>query len=63
MGKKVTLISFANNEKLVLKKKLEYKNLKKEPIQKGINILEELIGEIEELGEGKVLAKYTKQVR
>jgi hypothetical protein len=58
MGKSVNLLSFVNNEKLVLKQKLEYKNLEKEPIKKGIVILEELAREINEIGETKVLEKY-----
>ena len=40
MGESVPLLSFVNNEKLVLKQKLEYKNLEKEPIKRGIEILE-----------------------
>ena len=62
MGKSVTLLSFANNEKLVLKQKLEYKNLKKEPIQNGIDILEELIREVQEIGQEAVLEKYRKKL-
>lgn len=62
MGKSVTLLSFANNEKLVLKQKLEYKNLKKEPIQNGINILEELIREVQQIGQEAVLEKYRKRL-
>ena len=58
MGKSVNLLSFLNNEKLVLKQKLEYKNLEKESIKKGIVILEELVREINEIGETKVLEKY-----
>jgi len=60
MGKNVSLLSFVNNEKLVLKQKLEYKNLEKEPIKKGIEILEELVKEINEIGEKAVLEKYQK---
>ena len=60
MGKSVSLLSFVNNEKLVLKQKLEYKNLEKEPIKKGIDILEELAREINELGEEKILEKHQK---
>jgi len=60
MGKNVSLLSFVNNEKLVLKQKLEYKNLVKEPIKKGIEILEELVKEINEIGEKRVLEKYQK---
>jgi len=60
MGKNVSLLSFVNNEKLVLKQKLEYKNLEKEPIKKGVEILEELVREINEIGEKAVLEKYQK---
>jgi len=60
MGENVSLLSFVNNEKLVLKQKLEYKNLEKEPIKKGVEILEELVREINEIGEKSVLEKYQK---
>ncbi len=60
MGENVSLLSFVNNEKLVLKQKLEYKNLEKEPIKKGVEILEELVREINEMGEKAVLEKYQK---
>ena len=60
MGENVPLLSFVNNEKMVLKGKLEYKNLEKEPIEKGIKILEELVKEINEFGEKVVLEKYQK---
>ncbi len=60
MGGNVSLLSFVNNEKLVLKQKLEYKNLEKEPIRKGIKILEGLVKEINEIGEKAVLEKYQK---
>ena len=58
MGKSVNLLSFVNNEKLILKQKLQYKNLEKEPIKKGILILEQLAREINEIGETAVLEKY-----
>ncbi len=58
MGENVSLLSFVNNEKLVLNQKLEYKNLAKEPIKKGITILEELVREINMIGEKTVLEKY-----
>jgi hypothetical protein len=58
MRKDVSLISFINNEKMVLKAKLENKNLNKERIQSGIVILNELIKEIENAGEDEVLEKY-----
>ena len=60
MGENVSLLSFVNNEKLVLKQKLEYKNLEKEPIKKGVEILEELVREINEMGGKAVLEKYQK---
>jgi len=60
MGENVSLLSFVNNEKLVLKQKLEHKNLEKEPIKKGVEILEELVKEINEIGEKAVLDKYQK---
>ena len=60
MGEKVSLLSFVNNEKIVLKQKLEHKNLEKEPIKKGVEILEELVREINEIGEKAVLEKYQK---
>ncbi|QLH02971.1 hypothetical protein C5F47_05110 [Nitrosopumilus cobalaminigenes] len=60
MGENVPLLSFVNNERMVLKQKLEYKNLEKEPIQKGIGILEDLVTEINEIGEKAVLEKYQK---
>ena len=60
MGENVSLLSFVNNEKIVLKQKLEYKNLDKEPIKKGVEILEELVKEINRIGEKAVLEKYQK---
>lgn len=61
MGENVPLLSFINNEKMVLKQKLEYKNLEKEPIKKGIKILEDLVIEINKIGEKALLEKYQKQ--
>jgi hypothetical protein len=58
MGKEVSLLSFVNNERMVLKQKLENKTNQKEPIKKGIYILEGLITEIAENGESEVLKKY-----
>ena len=60
MGENVPLLSFVNNERMVLKQKLEYKNLEKEPIRKGIEILEKLVTEISEMGQKAVIAKYQK---
>lgn len=58
MGPNVSLLSFVNNEKIVLKQKLEYKNLEKEPIRKGVMILEKLVMEINDVGEKTVIEKY-----
>ena len=60
MGENVPLLSFVNNERMVLKQKLEYKNLEKEPIKKGIEILENLVIEINDMGEKAVIAKHQK---
>jgi hypothetical protein len=58
MGKEVSLLSFVNNERMVLKQKLQNKINEKEPIKKGIMILEGLIKEISENKELVVLEKY-----
>ena len=58
MGNEVSLFSFANNEKMVLKQKLKNKINQKEPIEKAISSLEIIIKEISEKGETEVLAKY-----
>ncbi|AJW71005.1 hypothetical protein [Nitrosopumilus adriaticus] len=60
MGENVSLLSFINNEKTVLKKNLDLKNIDKEPIKKGIEILELLVKEINDIGEKAVLGKYHK---
>lgn len=60
MGEGVPLLSFVNNEKMVLKLKLENKNIPKEPIKKGIEVLEQLAKEISEMGQDKVIEKYQK---
>ena len=60
MGEKVSLLSFVNNERKVLKQKLQNKINKKEPIKNGITILEGLIEEISKNGELQVLKKYEK---
>jgi len=61
MGEKVSLLSFVNNERMVLKQKLQNKIIEKEPIKKGITILEGLIKEIADYGELTVLKKYQKK--
>ena len=58
MGNEVSLLQFINNEKMTLKQKLKNKINEKEPIEKGISILESIIKEISENGEPKVLSKY-----
>jgi len=60
MGEGVNLLRFVNDEKRILKLKLENKNTKKELIRKGIEILEGLAKEINKVGEKEVLAKYQK---
>jgi hypothetical protein len=60
MQKSVSLLSFINNEKIVLKHKMGNKKLDKESILNGIRILEELTKEIKSDGEAAVLEKYGK---
>ncbi|MDH5569535.1 MAG: hypothetical protein OEX98_07075 [Nitrosopumilus sp.] len=60
MGENVSLLSFINNEKNILKKNLELKNINKEPIKKGIEILELLVTEINKMGNKAVIEKYQK---
>ena len=59
MGNSVSLQSFVNNEKLVLKHKLQSKEIKKESIIEGLKILDELTEEIQTTGEGLVIEKYS----
>ena len=61
MGEEVTLLSFVNNERMVLKQKLQNKINEKEPIKKGIIILEGLIKEIGENSQMAILDKYRKK--
>lgn len=56
----IGLLSFVNNERLVLKHKLENKSLAKEPIMLGLQILDDLTNEIQRFGETAVLEKYSK---
>lgn len=58
MGEDVPLLSFVNNERMVLKGKLEHKEIEKAPIINGIKILEGLVIEISESGQEAVLKKY-----
>jgi len=58
MQDSVNLLSFINNEKMVLKHKLENKKIDKGPILNGVDILDGLIEEIKGIGEQAVLKKY-----
>jgi len=60
MQNSVSFLSFINNEKMVLKHKIENKNVDKDPILNGIRILEELIEEMKKSGEQSVLEKYSE---
>ncbi len=60
MQNSVSFLSFINNEKMVLKHKIENKNVDKDPILNGIRILEELVEEVKKSGEQSVLEKYCK---
>lgn len=60
MQNSVSFLSFINNEKMVLKHKLENMKLDKSPILNGIRILEELVDEIKKSGEKVILEKYMK---
>ena len=59
MGESVSFLSFVNNEKITLKHKLQNKEIKREYILEGLKILDELISEIQTIGEKFVLEKYT----
>ena len=60
MGESVSFLSFVNNEKITLKHKLQNKEIKREYILDGLKILDELISEIQTIGEKFVLEKYTE---
>ena len=60
MQNSVSFLSFINNEKMVLKHKLENKNADKDPILNGIRILEELVEEMKKSGERSVLERYSE---
>ena len=60
MENSVSFLSFINNEKMVLKHKLENMKLDKSPILNGIRILEELVDEIKKSGEKTILEKYSQ---
>lgn len=58
MGNSVSLVNFVNNEKSILKHKLQNKEIKQELVIEGIKILEELSEEMQLIGEKNVLEKY-----
>ncbi|MDE1725021.1 MAG: hypothetical protein KGH76_03875 [Thaumarchaeota archaeon] len=60
MQSSISLSSFAYNEKLVLKNKLDQGKVKKEHLVEGLKILDELLLEIKATGEKAVLEKYYK---
>ena len=60
MQNSISLSSFAYNEKLVMTNKLENSSLKKEQIIQGLQILDELLAEIQSIGEQAVMKKYAK---
>ena len=60
MGENASLLGFLNNEMITLKRNLKLKNLDKEPIKRGIAILEQLAKEINDIGDKAVLEIYRK---
>lgn len=60
MQNSISLSSFVYNEKLVMKNKLDASSLKKEQIIQGLKILDELLAEIQSMGEEAVMKKYAK---
>ena len=60
MQDSISLSSFAYNEKLVLKNKMETGKLKNALILQSLSLLEELLEEIRNIGEQAVIEKYTK---
>ena len=60
MQDSVSFLSFINNEKRVLKQKMENMRTDKDSISNGVRILEELVKEVEKSGEHVILEKYSK---
>ncbi|MHB8547063.1 MAG: hypothetical protein ACYDAJ_09895 [Nitrosotalea sp.] len=60
MQDSISLSSFVYNEKLVLKNKTETGKLKHDLILQSLSLLEEILGEIRNIGEQAVIEKYTK---
>ncbi|CUR52313.1 conserved protein of unknown function [Nitrosotalea devaniterrae] len=60
MQDSISLSSFAYNEKLVLKNKTATGKLTKELIMQSLTLLDELLNEIQSIGEQAVMEKYVK---
>jgi hypothetical protein len=60
MKDSISLSSFAYNEKLVLKNKTASGKLTKELISQSLILLDDLLTEIQDIGEQAVLEKYLK---
>jgi len=60
MQHSISLSSFAYNEKLVLKNKTATGKLTEDLILQSLALLDDLLGEIQSIGEQAVLEKYTK---
>lgn len=60
MQHSISLSSFAYNEKLVLKNKTATGKLTKELIQQSLSLLDDLLNEIQNIGEQAVMEKYVK---
>ena len=60
MQDSISLSNFAYNEKLVLKNKTASGKLTKELISQSLMLLDDLLTEIQDIGEQAVLEKYVK---
>lgn len=59
----IPLERFVNNEKSVIKHKIETKQLNHDALAQGLKILDELLSEIKSMGQDKVLEKYSKNFK
>lgn len=60
MQNSISLSSFAYNEKLVLKNKTATGKITQELIQQSLVLLDDLLNEIQSIGEQAVMEKYAK---
>lgn len=60
MQNSISLSSFAYNEKLVLKNKTATGKMTKDLIQQSLVLLDDLLNEIQSIGEQAVMEKYSK---